>query len=138
MTGTPETIKQLVEGYDFEPPGRMIADLTAEQATVRREGWPYSIAGLVAHALYWQDIWLDGIAGRPNKHKRGSKADWPHVAEEEWESVRDRFLAGMEVARQKADDTGALSRKLDYGMTVEQIPTLPPQRAANPLCCLVY
>src|SRR5258708_4980231 len=93
-SATHETLRQFNEGFDFEPPGRMLADLSAEQALARLEGWPYSIAVNVAHMLYWQKLWLDGINEKPAVRAKGKNADWPQVTVEEWDSTRAALLNG--------------------------------------------
>lgn len=119
-SATQETLRQFAEGFDFEPPVRMLSDLTPEQALARPEGWPYSIAVNVAHMLYWQQLWLDGINEKPVERAKGKNADWPLITAEEWDSTRAALLDGIEQARRKSQNAADLNRTLAYGMTVGQ------------------
>jgi uncharacterized damage-inducible protein DinB len=116
-----ELLRQLIEGHDFEPVARMIGDLTPEQALVKREGWPYSIAENAGHTLYWQKLWLDGINERATKRARGKNVDWPAVSATEWPAVQAELLAGLQAAHAKSQGAGDLLRKLAHGETVEQV-----------------
>src|SRR5258708_20905107 len=96
QVGTALAVQQFVEGFDFEPPARMISDLTAEQATIVPPGSPYSIATVVAHMLFWQKQWLGRILYLPMERKKGKNGDFPIVTPEQWPAVRDEFIAGFE------------------------------------------
>jgi uncharacterized damage-inducible protein DinB len=120
-SGTQEAARQFLTGNDFEPPERMIADLTPEQAVVVPSGFPYSIARQVAHMLFWQKRWLGRINDEPLEHKRGKLGDWPDIPPEEWNSVRTAFLNGLQALEAKAQDETERNRTLPNGDTVDEI-----------------
>ncbi len=120
-SGTKEAIRQLITGNDFEPPERMLADLTPEQATAVPEGFPYSIADQVGHMLFWQKRWLGRIYERTLERKRGKLGEWRAVSLEEWDTVRSAFLAGLHEAEVTAQDESELERRLWNGDTVDEI-----------------
>jgi uncharacterized damage-inducible protein DinB len=120
FSGTREFVEQLWEGHDFEPPARMLAGLSPEQAATVPFGCPYSIAGQVAHMRLWQDRWLAKIEGRPvSPEPEGPTWDWPRTGSEEWESTRDGFLNGLEKVRRVASDAGELRWETASGLTVD-------------------
>jgi uncharacterized damage-inducible protein DinB len=119
--GTSEAVRQFITGNDFEPPARMIADLTSEQAVEVLPGCPYSIADQVAHMLFWQQRWLGRIDNKPLERQKGKNGDWPRVAAEQWESVRSEFLQGLETAVAKSKDPEELARTLGNGDTVDSL-----------------
>jgi uncharacterized damage-inducible protein DinB len=120
-SGTREALRQFLNGDDFEPPERMIADLTPERATEVPSGFPYSIADQVGHMLFWQRRWLGQINGEPLERKKGKHGDWLRVSADQWEKVRAEFLAGLEIAAAKAKDESELPRRLRNGDTVDSV-----------------
>jgi hypothetical protein len=95
-----EAIRQVLEGTDFDPPDKVLGNLTPEQATTKLPGWPYSIATNVAHTDHWQRIWLARLEGTK---RRKSFPDFPGVSPEEWPEVRDRFLTNFQRALEIAN-----------------------------------
>lgn len=52
---SPKAVEELIEAWSsFTPASRSLDGLTPEQAVTRLEGWPYSVAEVVAHMLFWQ------------------------------------------------------------------------------------
>ncbi len=119
--GTVEALRQFIEGNDFEPPGRMIGDLTPEYATMVPDGCPYSIAGVVAHMLFWQQLWLDRIDGQIPKRSEERNFDWPPVTADDWDQVRSDFLCGLEKAQTLAADPIERNRQIQDGETVDDL-----------------
>ena len=69
----------------------------------RLEGWPYSVAEVVAHMLFWQRHDHETIqTGSEPDVPAG--ADWPAVAEDDWPRLKDEFLASLEKSREIARD----------------------------------
>jgi uncharacterized damage-inducible protein DinB len=99
QTTAAEALRQVFEGADFTPPTKMLSRLTAEQAAARIPSAPYSILTLVAHADFWQRIWLARLGGE----KRPSIIeDWRVPNSTEWQSLRKSWLEGMTQAIQIA------------------------------------
>lgn len=120
-SGTREALRQFLTGNDFEPPERLLADLTPEMAATVPDGIPYSIAQQVAHMVFWQKRWLGRILERPLERKRGKLGDWPAVPPESWEGVRQEFLTGLHEAETVADDENTLTKRLANGDTADAV-----------------
>ena len=64
----------------FQPPAVVLEGLTEEQATARPHGLPHSIAEIIAHMCYWQDLFNNaarqGFTGFPEHAEYG----WPAIA----------------------------------------------------------
>ncbi|MGI8923246.1 MAG: hypothetical protein ACR2HJ_04260 [Fimbriimonadales bacterium] len=89
-----EVLKQVWEGDDIPAPAPLLR-MAAAQAAEKLPGTPYSILTNLAHAEFWQRIWLNRLQGI----KASSfMEDWrvPHL--EEWPVIRRAFLTGMEQA----------------------------------------
>ncbi len=121
LTGTESAFHQFYVGWDCEPPGRIIADITPEQAAVVPPGYPNSIGTQVAHMLFWQKRWLDRIAGKPDGPRWEKNADFPVVAAEEWEPIRKEFIAGLKKARALSKKHEEFGRRHPSGFSVEQL-----------------
>jgi uncharacterized damage-inducible protein DinB len=111
----------MVEGEDFTPPVRLLADLTLEEAVTPLGGSADSIASVVWHTLFWVDAWNLAITGDPNP-LRGYRNDdtWPEVAAEEWPGLRDRLLASFETAERLAGTLSMEGPGRPEGHTVAQ------------------
>lgn len=120
MLGTPEAVRQCVEGEDFIRLGVMIADLSPSQATTLVEGWPYSIAGLCGHMLFWQKRWLGIIDGIAVEKKVGKNRDWPEVMADAWDDARRELLEGEARALDMSRDLALLERRTKTGKTAER------------------
>ncbi len=99
-----EAIRQMIEGQDYTPLERLIADLTPDQAVLKPAGSPYSIATLAWHTWYWNNFWMIAIrgvgdpTGGLNPH-----ATWPEVAAEDWPGIRSRLAEVLDQSRQLAE-----------------------------------
>jgi uncharacterized damage-inducible protein DinB len=109
---SPKAIEGLIEAWSsFTPASRALDGLTPEQAVTRLEGWPYSVAEVVAHMLFWQrhDHATIETGSEPDVP---AGADWPAVTEEDWPRLKDEFLASLEGSRKIARDSEALERPI--------------------------
>ena len=90
----------------------VLEGLTEEQAIARPHGLPHSIAEIIAHMCYWQDLFNNaaqqGFTGFPEHAEYG----WPAIAPGEWDSLRARFLATIELTQQLALSCDRLDEKL--------------------------
>jgi len=96
-----ETLRQIIDGEDFNPPAKMLK-ISAKRACEVPPGAPYSIATNVWHADYWNRLWLARLRGEKIESKNIWAADWHVPAEKEWEEIRRRFLANLDEARRIA------------------------------------
>jgi hypothetical protein len=89
-----EALRQIIEGADIPPP-RSLLSMTAKRAATKLPEMPYSILTNLAHANFWQQLWLDRLAG---KRARSFLEDWKTPPLEEWPVIREQFLTGLERA----------------------------------------
>src|SRR4051812_19146114 len=90
-----ETLRQVVEGGDFDPPAKILKSVTAENAVLKPPGCPYSIATNVAHAEQWQRSWLNRLKGMPRFDVYKEAKDFPIIAAADWPAVRAAFVDGL-------------------------------------------
>ena len=93
-----ETLRQVLNGRDFEVPAVMLKSLKGTKATAVPPGCPYSIATNVAHAEQWQRSWLHQLKGLPKFDVWKDSKDFPEIAPEDWPQVRNAFISGLEDA----------------------------------------
>jgi uncharacterized damage-inducible protein DinB len=109
-TTSPKAIEGLIEAWSsFTPASRALDGLTSEQAVTKLEGWPYSVAEVVAHMLFWQlhDLATIETGAEPDVP---AGADWPAVTKGDWPRLKDEFLASLEKSREIARDPENLER----------------------------
>ena len=116
-----EALKQLAEGRDFDSLSAALMDLSPEQATKVPAGCPYSIATIVKHMWFWQDRWIKQIAGTHCEPFTDDSSDFEVVAPEEWVSLRDRFIDGFGVLRERSLHTNVFEKPTQFGDTVKEI-----------------
>lgn len=91
--------EMILDGSEFDPPFRLLSDLSPEQALAVPPGAPYSIAQQVAHAVFWQDTFLSRLGhGEAPPRGSGANGDWPSVTPEGWPDLVRRFLGGLAAA----------------------------------------
>ncbi len=118
--GIIEAIRQMIEGEDYTPLERLMADLTPEQATQKPVRSPYSIATVVWHTWFWVNLWVHEVRGTEDAlgvYTPG--ADWRDISAGEWETMRERMLESLQQARALAA-TEDLARKTRQDQTVGQ------------------
>jgi uncharacterized damage-inducible protein DinB len=101
-TASPKAIEGLIEEWSsFTPASRALDGLTPEQAVMKLEGSPHSIAEVVAHMLFWQkhDIATIETGVEPETTPAES---WPVVTHGDWLRLKDEFLASLEKCREIA------------------------------------
>lgn len=90
-----EALRQVLKGKDFQTPAAVLSRITSQAATRVPNGAPYSIATNIAHADFWQRLWLCRLKGlrRPR-----IQDDWRVPEAGEWAHTRSSFLEGMQEA----------------------------------------
>lgn len=89
-----EALHQLIEGYDFAPPKRLV-NVKADLACRVPPGSPYSIATNTWHCDFWNRIWLARLQGTKRPSGNIYKDDWHEPSLEEWPETKERFLANI-------------------------------------------
>lgn len=90
-----DLFRQIESGEDIPKISNLLKKMTVEQACAKGEDWPYSILTNLAHADFWQQIWLARILGEPRPK---FKDDWRIPAPEEFHAIRKSFLSGLDTA----------------------------------------
>jgi hypothetical protein len=113
-------IASLLDGVgEYVTAEQTLESLTTKQALMKLEGWPHSIAEVVAHLLFWQRQVLAGIHDQPGVVDVSTAAiGWPQVKRGDWPRIRDEFLVGLEQSREITRDPGRLERVLPSNRTV--------------------
>lgn len=110
-SASPKAIEGLIEEWSsFTPASRALDGLEPEQAVTRLDGWPYSIAEVVAHMLYWQLKDFETIESGEEAVVATAEESWPEVTPEDWPRVKEEFLASLERSREMARDPEMLER----------------------------
>lgn len=109
-SASPKFVEGMIEDWSsFVPATRALDDLTPEQAMAKLEGWPHSIAEVVAHMLYWQrhDLQTIETGSEPGVDQA---ENWPTVTSDDWPRLRNEFLAALEQCKEIARDPENLER----------------------------
>jgi hypothetical protein len=94
-----EALRQVIHGTDIPTPESLLSNITPQKAAAQLPSSPYSILTNLAHADFWQQIWIDRLEGRRAKN---FTQDWKTHPPEEWPDLRAHFLQGLELAHQIA------------------------------------
>lgn len=93
------TFQQIQEGWDIPTPQGLLR-VKEDQASILIEGMPYSMLKNLAHAVFWQDLWLMAMRGEPRPPSMEVwKNDFRDPDPSEWKSLRSRFVEGLQEAR---------------------------------------
>lgn len=91
--------QQILEGWDIPTP-QGILRLKQEDAAQEVDAFPYSFVKNLAHAVYWQDLWLKELEGAPRPPSiEVWKNDWRAPAPSEYPVLRKQFIEGVKRAR---------------------------------------
>jgi hypothetical protein len=108
-----ELFRQIIDGTDIPAAESLLRNVTPEKAAIKLDNMPYSILTNLAHADFWQQIWLDRLHG---KRARRITEDWKAPAAGEWPQVRASFLANLGRASEIAAAEG-----FDHRMKSDEI-----------------
>jgi uncharacterized damage-inducible protein DinB len=109
----PQLLAALIRGEaGFTRPEAALEGLSGEQAAAKPHGLPHSIAEIVAHMLFYQDLVNNVTTGAPLMLPRHASEGWPAVAVDGWDSLRERFLAALRRGEELTGNAAALSRRL--------------------------
>ena len=103
-----ELAKALISTSAFSAPKNILQEISMDAAhdkpVTKTGSAPHSIYDEVWHMAFWQDISLDWVEGKPTPVPEHAAMGFPADADELWERVRDRFLAGTQNAAAVAND----------------------------------
>jgi hypothetical protein len=92
--------QQIQEGWDIPTPQGLLR-VKQEDAAVTPAKTPYSMVKNLAHAVYWQELWLGSLAGAPRvPQEEVWKNDFRDPDPAEWPDLRKRFVEGLQKARE--------------------------------------
>lgn len=91
-TGTHVDTLRALEGLDWQHAGR------------RPGGAPHSVLRLLRHMTFWQELYLERLAGRQVASPAHAEGGWPGAdepaGEGEWREAVERFAEGLTRARE--------------------------------------
>ena len=122
-TTSPRAIEGLIEEWSsFTPASRTLDGLSSELAVTKLDWWPYSIAELVAHMLFWQRNDLETIKTGVEPKVLNKADEWPLVTQNDWPRLKDEFLKCLEqireIARNENLDRLILGGKFSVGLRI--------------------
>ncbi len=110
----------LLEGSRaFVNPKELLEDLKAEKAVKVVEGSNHTIAEIIAHLLYWQDWFYQGVLENLQPYPSSNELSFPKVAASEWNTLRERFWQSLEDIKHLCSDVALLNRSFSQGKTLE-------------------
>jgi uncharacterized damage-inducible protein DinB len=104
----------LIDTYPHIPPDRALEDLTSDEAERRLPGAPHSVAELVAHLTFWQEWFCDRCEGTERPLAATAAEGWPAVPPGSWETIRARFLAGLDRIAATKDPARAVTPAIEF------------------------
>ena len=99
----------------YTPFTRAFDGLSPEDAVRAPEGSPHSVAGIVAHMVFWQERFLSIVDGQRPPRVEHAADGWPAVTADQWPTLAERYVAGMARFRELAADEEGLARPLIEG-----------------------
>ncbi|MBV6491291.1 MAG: hypothetical protein KJZ62_01085 [Fimbriimonadaceae bacterium] len=91
--------QQILEGWDIPTPQGLLR-IKQEDAAKQLPAHPYSALKNLAHAVFWQDLWLGQLAGQPRPPSEFVwQNDFRDPDPSEWPTLRRRFVEGLQEAR---------------------------------------
>ena len=104
---------QILTGEDIPTPERMLR-IKGARAALKSGGHPYSLLTNLAHAVMWQNLWLDKLNRKPKRPSMEIwKVDWRVAETGEWEGLRRDFVEGLKQARALANKPSLTSLEVE-------------------------
>lgn len=98
-----QTLTQIIEGYDIPVPQKMLK--VSEETANHSTNLPYSLAENLWHTVYWQDLWLARLKAKPEPPSMEVwNNDWQTPDPKEFIALRTRFLEGLIIAKDMAEN----------------------------------
>jgi uncharacterized damage-inducible protein DinB len=103
----------LISPVAHMPPAHILDGLASDRSAVRPPGVSHSVVEIVAHMLHWQSWFVQRCSGLAIPPASSASLGWPAADSKEWDSVRKKFLDGLEQAVEIALDGEACARRVD-------------------------
>lgn len=128
-TASPAAVQELLTGSgEFLPPGRLLHDLTEEQARLVPPGSPHSITQIVAHMQWWQAYQIARIRGEEPPRPEHLDDTFAPPSPGEWAALVARFLAGLDEVDAIVTERGTLPSPgrddADIAYSLTECPTM--------------
>jgi uncharacterized damage-inducible protein DinB len=110
-----ELAKLLVDDGYSAPPAHILEGLAEPLVHTVPAGASQGIYAELWHIVYWQEISLRWIGGKPVDYPEHSSQGFPSaedVASTPWAELHRRFFAGVAQAAQLAEDDAELGRRI--------------------------
>lgn len=108
-----ELERSLVSNSAAAPPAHILGDLAEDLARREVAGAPRTIYEELWHIAFWQQATLDWIGGVETPYPEHAAEGFPTaeaIGRENWDSLRERFFAGVMKAAAAARDAARLER----------------------------
>lgn len=76
--------------------------LDEERAAARPPEWPHSCHDILLHMVFWQDLFLARLEGRPAPLPAHAEDGWPDAGRNHWSDTVGRFSRGLDAAKEQA------------------------------------
>ena len=102
MNDLQRLLDQVSQGLDFPSPQGLLRGIDEEEARVQHERMPYSLLTNLAHAVRWQEFWLDKLRGERPSNAKVDREEWDPAQPGEYPNLRHRLAQGLVEAREIA------------------------------------
>ena len=115
MSAEAESLVRLLDGRGAHASTvSCLEALSEEAANARPEGWPHSCHEILLHIVFWQDLFLARLEGRPAPLPARAEDGWPAPERNRWADTVGRFSRGLEAARAYATKSDLDARLEDW------------------------
>ena len=97
----------------------LLEDIPSEKAVQMVAGCNHTIAEIIAHLLYWQDLFYQGAMANLQPYPSSNELSFPKVSASEWNTLRERFWLSLEDIKELCSDTALLNRAFSQGKSLE-------------------
>ena len=140
FAASPDAVKEFLDGGgEYQPPPRLLTDLTEAQAVSIPPGSPYSIAQILAHMHFFPSAQIAKVRGEEWPQPQHLDDTFAPIAPGTWPTLVADFLTGVEacktLAQEMADRTGPEREdtSVDYDLAESALPNA--YHFARSCCC---
>lgn len=100
MSEEAEGLVRLLEGTGAHAPTLGSLDgLDEERAAARPAGSPHSCHDILLHIVFWQDLFMARLEGRPAPFPATAADGWPIAGRNRWTDTVGRLSRGLDAAK---------------------------------------